>query len=105
MQRIEVIEEGSRGVGAGAVLGTIAGGVLGSQVGSGTGKTAATIAGAAAGGYAGHQAEQRYGGRVDYRVIVDLDAGGTTAVIEDDDPRLRVGQEVQVVNGSLIPRR
>lgn len=103
VEEITVLEESSRGIGAGAVLGTIAGGLLGSQVGSGQGQTAATVAGAAGGAYAGHELQKRHGNNVDFRVTVETDDGRILNVTQDNDPRVNIGQRVQVVDGRVAP--
>lgn len=103
VHEITVLEENTRGVGAGAVLGTIAGGLLGSQVGSGSGQTAATVAGAAGGAYAGHELQKRYGNKVDFRITVETDDGRMINIVQDNDPRVHIGQRVRVMDGKVMP--
>ncbi|HEY7945050.1 MAG TPA: glycine zipper 2TM domain-containing protein [Casimicrobiaceae bacterium] len=91
--------------GAGAVVGAIAGGVLGNQIGSGRGNTAATIGGAIAGGLVGNEVERRTRRNdEDYRITVRLDDGSYRNVITDEDPNLRVGDQVVVDNDRLYRR-
>lgn len=87
------------------VIGTIAGGVLGgvigNQVGGGTGKDLATIAGAIGGAYAGNRVENNMNKRQVVRVSVKLDNGSTRSFDYADDPGLKSGARVKVVNNAL----
>ncbi len=91
--------------GDGNYLGTIGGGVVGaivgSQVGSGSGKTAAQIAGALGGAYIGRNIERNARRTQHYEVVVRFSNGGTQTVTYENDPGLRVGEQVRVNNGVL----
>lgn len=91
--------------GDGNYLGTIGGGVVGaivgSQVGSGSGKTAAQIAGALGGAYIGRNIERNARRTQHYEVVVRFANGGTQTVTYENDPGLRVGEQVRVNNGVL----
>lgn len=82
----------------GAVIGAVAGGVLGHQVGGGKGKQAATVAGAVAGGVVGHEVGKRSssGDIPAWRISVRLDNGQYATVTQKEDPRVRVGDYVEV---------
>jgi outer membrane lipoprotein SlyB len=87
------------------VLGTIAGGViggvLGHQVGGGTGRDLATIAGAVGGAYAGNRIENNMNKRQVHRVSVRLDNGTTRTFDYAQDPGLKPGARIKVVNNAL----
>jgi outer membrane lipoprotein SlyB len=83
---------------AGAVLGGLAGAALGQNVGKGTGQVVATGVGATAGAAAGLQAGKAVAGRQSIEWTVQLDNGGTIAVIQGE-PAFAVGQRVQVITG------
>ncbi|MBD8899827.1 glycine zipper 2TM domain-containing protein [Rhodanobacter sp. DHG33] len=84
----------------GAVIGAVAGGVLGSTIGKGDGRTAATVVGAVAGGVVGNQIGQNSGGGSNaWRVVVRLDNGQYATVTQRNDPQVRNGDYVQIVNG------
>ena len=87
------------------VLGTIAGGVLGGvlghQVGGGTGRDLATIAGALGGAYAGNRVESNSNKKQIHRVNVRLDNGTTRSFDYAQDPGLKAGARVKVVDNAL----
>lgn len=87
------------------VLGTIAGGVLGSvlghQVGGGSGRDLATIAGAVGGAYAGNRIENNMNKKQVHRVSVKLDNGTTRTFDYAENPGLKPGARVKVVNNAL----
>jgi outer membrane lipoprotein SlyB len=81
----------------GAITGAVLGGVGGSQIGR---STAANVAGAAAGAVAGGavgsglQGSSRTNG---VELTVELDSGGSVAVVQPGDPRhYRIGDRVSV---------
>jgi outer membrane lipoprotein SlyB len=91
---------GSGGIGPGAVLGGIAGGVLGNQVGGGSGQTAATVAGTVGGAVVGHQIEQRNRAQsAMYQIGVRLDNGSYQTVTQESLGNLSVGNRVRIENG------
>lgn len=87
------------------VLGTIAGGVLGGvlghQVGGGSGRDLATIAGAVGGAYAGNRVENNMNRKQVHRVSVKLDNGTTRTFDYAEDPGMKPGARVKVVNNAL----
>ena len=98
---IDVVREGSRTSGGGAVAGAIVGGVLGHQIGSGRGNDAATVAGAIGGAVAGNEIERRRNADEQYRVTVELRDGRTASFVQDSPNGLRVGDRVRVSDGRL----
>jgi outer membrane lipoprotein SlyB len=81
------------------VIGAIAGGSLGSYAGNelGDGNTLATGAGALLGALAGDAAARRVNRIPAQEWTVNLDRGGTIAVVQNDT-QLFVGQRVRVIN-------
>lgn len=100
---IEQVRTESNGV-AGAVIGGVVGGVAGHQVGKGTGKDLATAAGAVGGAIAGHEIEQNQTAKYEYRVRVRMDSGEVVTVQQQAQPAVRIGDQVQVVDGRVVPR-
>ncbi len=98
------VNQGRSGVGAGAVIGGLAGAAVGSQVGDGRGQTAATILGAAGGAYAGHKIEQSQREKNEYRFTVRMQDGSVRNVFQPDNPGLRVGDAVRIVNDNVVLR-
>ncbi len=100
IERVQLRDQSSQGIGGGAVLGAIIGGVVGSNIGSGDGRTVATAAGAVAGGVIGHQVQNSNGNRRyrrdGYMVEVSLDDGRWAQVTQLENPRLRVGNRVMI---------
>jgi outer membrane lipoprotein SlyB len=73
------------------------GGLLGSSVGGGSGRTAATVAGAVGGAVVGNNLEGNGGRRdVRYEVVVRYANGATRSMTYDNDPGVRVGDQVRV---------
>lgn len=92
--------------GDGNYIGTIGGGVLGalagSQVGGGTGRTAAQVAGALGGAYVGRNIDrQNDKPSRHFEVVIRFTNGGTQTVQYANDPGLRVGEKVKLVDGAL----
>jgi len=85
----------------GTVAGGVLGGVLGHQVGGGSGRDLATIAGAVGGAYAGNRVENNMNKKKVHRVSVRLDDGTTRSFDYADDPGLRTGARVKVVDNAL----
>ena len=92
--------------GDGKVLGTVAGSVLGavvgSQFGKGDGRTAARILGAVGGAYAGREIEKQVVKDKRYNVSVRLHSGATQTVQLAQDPGLKAGQQVKIVDGKVL---
>jgi outer membrane lipoprotein SlyB len=85
----------------GAIGGGVVGALLGSQVGSGNGRTAAELAGAVGGAYAGRNIQRNANRTQHYEVVIRFANGGTQTVTYENDPGLRVGEKVKVVDGVL----
>ena len=100
VQSIELVQQGSSGIGAGAVVGGIVGGILGHQVGSGQGNTAATVLGAAGGAYAGHELEKRNQPQANaYKFNIRMQDGSYQSVTQTTIDDIRVGDRVRIDNG------
>ncbi|MBA3056725.1 MAG: glycine zipper 2TM domain-containing protein [Gammaproteobacteria bacterium] len=100
VQSIELVQQGSSGVGAGAVVGGIVGGILGNQVGGGRGNTAATVLGAAGGAYAGHELEKRNQPQANaYKFNIRMQDGSYQSVMQPTIDDIRVGDRVRIDNG------
>ena len=93
---------GSSGV-AGTVIGGAVGGIAGHQVGGGSGRTAATIIGAVGGALVGRAIEQNNsrGGQGVYRVMVQMDDGGSRQFDYAEPPNVQVGERVRVDGNQL----
>ncbi len=93
-----------QGSGVGAVAGGLAGIIIGNQIGGGNGKTIAKIAGAAGGAVLGNKIEKKVHAATHYDVTVRLDNGVETTVSQDQEPLLKVGDAVRVVDGTVVAR-
>ena len=101
---ISEVREASRGSGiAGAVGGAIVGGSLGSLFGGGTGRTIASSAGAAIGATAGQKMGSDAGAVTAWDVSVRFDDGIDRVVRMYQQPGVRPGQKVRVINGAVVP--
>ncbi|MDB5960233.1 MAG: hypothetical protein JWP59_1527 [Massilia sp.] len=92
--------------GDGNYIGTIGGGVLGalagSQVGGGSGRTAAQVAGALGGAYVGRNIDRQNDKQSrHFEVVIRFANGGTQTVQYANDPGLRVGEKVKLIDGAL----
>lgn len=99
---VSQVKHKDKHLGAGTAIGAIAGGVLGNTVGKGDGRTAATVGGAVAGGAIGHSIEKNNRDtRYAWRFSVDMDNGRRVTVSQGDNPDIREGDRVRVINGRL----
>lgn len=91
----------------GTVIGAVVGAVAGHQVGKGDGRKVATVGGAVAGGAIGHAVGSNRSRRGEdlWRVDVRLDDGRRATVTQRDDPRVRVGDYVEVRGNHVYLRR
>ena len=92
--------------GDGNYIGTIGGGVIGalagSQVGGGSGRTAAQVAGALGGAYVGRNIDRQNDRQTrHFEVVIRFANGGTQTVQYANDPGLRVGEKVKLIDGAL----
>lgn len=100
VESIDLVRQGSTGVGGGAILGAVVGGILGNQVGGGDGKTAATVIGAAGGAYAGNELEKRNQPQEDaFKMTIRMRDGSYQTLTQTSHADIRVGDRVRVENG------
>lgn len=90
--------------GGGALAGAILGAVIGRQFGNGgNSRAAGTAIGAVGGAIVGNEIEKNQtGARAFYRVVVDLERGGTMVFNVTDDGGLRPGERVRIENNQII---
>ena len=93
-----VVIEGERnflGQGGGAVIG----GVAGNAIGSGSGRSIATAVGTVAGAVAGGATQEKATRAQGVEIIIDLDNGGSTAVVQQvkDLNEFTSGQRVRII--------
>jgi len=98
---IDQMDRGGQASGAGAVIGAVIGGVVGHQFGEGRGQDAATAAGAVGGAAAGHQVEKQRQTGSYFRILVDMDSGGSRSIDVVDPAGLTVGSRVRVSGRNL----
>jgi len=103
VEAVNVVQGSGQASAVGTLGGAAVGGLLGNQVGSGNGRTAATVAGAAAGALAGRSIERNARSGQRYEVVVRYDNGATQNIAYDNDPGVRVGDQVKV-NGNVLVR-
>lgn len=104
--KLEIIEVDDKyKLGVGTAVGAVAGGILGAGVGD---STTATVAGAVLGGVAGTYAESKMHKQDAQRVTVYMRTGGSVAILQPIDGRLREGMGVRVEgsgdNARVVPR-
>jgi outer membrane lipoprotein SlyB len=99
VQSIRFVTEEGKGSGLGAVAGGVLGGVLGHQIGGGTGRTVATIAGAAGGAYVGNTVEKKKKSTSYWLVAIKMDGGTTRSFHYSNDPAVKEGDRVKLVDG------
>lgn len=92
----EVDIEGTRTTGIGQVGGGAIGWSLGRTVGHGGGRVIAATVGAVAGAVAGEQIEKNARKQKGYEIVVDLDKGGSIAVVQPADQVFAPGERVRV---------
>ncbi|MGA1336385.1 MAG: glycine zipper 2TM domain-containing protein [Burkholderiaceae bacterium] len=89
--------------GAGIIAGGVVGGVAGSTVGEGKGSTIASVLGALGGAIAGQMIEEQANQRPGFEIVIKLDNGEKTVVVQEADEALKAGDAVQIVGyGSAI---
>jgi outer membrane lipoprotein SlyB len=99
VESIRFVQEKGKGTGLGAVAGGVVGGVIGHQIGSGRGNTVATIAGAAGGAYVGNEVEKNKRTEAYWLVTIKMDAGNTRSFQYTNQPTVREGERVKLVDG------
>jgi outer membrane lipoprotein SlyB len=99
VQSVRLVEEKGKTSGVGLVAGGVLGGVLGHQIGSGRGNTVATVAGAAGGAYVGNKVEQNRNAKSYWSVTLRMDAGNTRTFTYSNQPTVREGDRVKLVDG------
>ncbi len=99
VQSIRAVEQKGEGSGVGMVAGGVLGGVLGHQIGGGRGNTVATIAGAGVGAYAGNQVEKNVKKKTTWSVAIKMDSGQQRTFTYSNQPTVREGERVKLVDG------
>src|SRR5258705_8252239 len=99
VQSVRQVEEKGKTSGVGAIAGGVLGGVIGHQIGSGRGNTVATIAGAGGGAYVGNKVEQNRNTKSHWEVTLKMDAGNTRTFTYSNQPTVREGERVKLVDG------
>ncbi len=100
IESIQIVNTQASNHGGGAIVGGIVGAVLGNQVGGGTGRTVATVAGAVGGAVVGNNVQNRNAqAQTSYQILVRMDNGTNTTIIQDNVNDLGVGSRVRVVDG------
>ncbi|MEO8305239.1 MAG: glycine zipper 2TM domain-containing protein [Betaproteobacteria bacterium] len=99
VQAVAYVEEKGKTSGVGMVAGGVLGGVLGHQIGSGRGNTVATVAGAAGGAYVGNKVEQNRNTKGHWAVTINMDGGKTRTFSYSNQPTVREGDRVKLVDG------
>jgi len=105
MRTVPVETSGDTGALVGAGVGGVAGSFIGGDWRS---NLLAGIAGAVVGGVAGSAAERAGTASNATEFIVEVDGGGTIAVVQTNDDALRVGDRVTILRGQrtrLTPAR
>lgn len=105
MRTVPVETSGRTGTLVGAGVGGVAGSFVGGDWRS---NLLAGIAGAVVGGVAGNAAERAATASNATEFIVEVDGGGTIAVVQTNDDALRVGDRVTILRGQqtrLTPAR
>ena len=99
VQSIRQFQQQGQSSGVGMVAGGVLGGVLGHQIGSGRGNTVATIAGAGVGAVAGNEIEKSHKTKTSWTVSIRMDAGNIRTLTYSNQPSVREGDRVKLVNG------
>lgn len=102
INRIEIDGDG-RYIG-GTVVGGLLGAAIGSQIGGGDGRTAAGVVGAVGGALIGREIEKRRDRREAFEVVIQLGNGQRHAVVYEDPPPLRVGDNVRIEANNRVER-
>lgn len=92
----EVTIEGNRTTGVGQIGGGAIGWSLGRTVGHGGGRVIGGVVGAVAGAVAGEQIEKSARRQKGYEIVVDLDKGGSIAIVQPADQPFAEGERVRV---------
>jgi outer membrane lipoprotein SlyB len=92
----EVTIEGTRTTGIGQVGGGAIGWSIGRNVGHGGGRVFGGVVGAVAGAVAGEQIERSARRQKGYEIVVDLDKGGSIAIVQPADQPFAEGERVRV---------
>jgi outer membrane lipoprotein SlyB len=92
----EVTIEGTRTTGIGQVGGGAIGWSIGRNVGHGGGRVFGGVVGAVAGAVAGEQIERSARRQKGYEIVVDLDKGGSIAIVQPADQTFETGERVRI---------
>ena len=99
---VRMTEKEGEGGAVGIIAGGATGAVLGHQVGGGTGKDLATIAGAVGGAYAGKKIEEKMKTHKVWTVSVQYAAGSKNSFDFNQDPGLKVGDQVKNSGNTIV---
>ena len=99
---VTMTEKAGEGGAVGIIAGGAAGALLGRQVGGGTGKDLATIAGAVGGAYAGKKIEEKMKTHKVWTVSVQYAAGSKNSFDFNQDPGLKVGDQVKNSGNTIV---
>ena len=102
VQSVQVVDVPAEPGYAGAIAGGLAGAVLGNQIGKGDGRTVARILGAVGGAYAGREIEKQAGKTQRHDVTVRLHSGQVQTISLAQDPGLKVGAQVKIIDGTVL---
>ena len=102
VQSVQVVDVPAEPGYGGAIAGGLAGAVLGNQIGKGDGRTVARILGAVGGAYAGREIEKQVGKTQRHDVTVRLHNGQVQTLSHAQDPGLKVGAQVKIVDGAVL---
>jgi outer membrane lipoprotein SlyB len=102
IESVNAIAQAAAPSGLGIAAGAVIGGLLGNQVGDGSGQKLATIAGAVGGGFAGNEVEKRTRSATTYEIRVRMEDGSMRTIPQSSTNGWQVGDQVKVVNGSLV---
>ncbi len=100
---VQVNNDKSGNVTLSTIGGGVAGGFLGNQIGKGSGRTVATVGGAILGAIAGSEMSKIVNTQKGYQLVIRLDNGRDTAVVQGADIQFHRGQRVQLIsNGGKV---
>jgi outer membrane lipoprotein SlyB len=88
--------EGTRTTGIGQIGGGAIGWSLGRTVGHGSGRVVGGVVGGVVGAVAGEQIERSARKQKGYEIVVDLDKGGSIAIVQPADQSFAAGERVRV---------
>jgi outer membrane lipoprotein SlyB len=103
--QVNAVEVGGEGTGLGGIAGGVVGAAIGNQIGGGNGRKVAQVAGAVGGALAGHEIEKKLRTRTEYEVVIERSNGSRQTLRYAEPPAVRIGEQVRVVDGTLVAAR